>query len=94
MRGSKVATRHFGGSLANAGLAAVILLLTSLFAFAPRAQAQAAPARTEAPIKTGPAVGEKIPAFSAPDQNGKMQDFGSIRGPNGAVIVFNRSADW
>src|SRR5262245_38661640 len=43
---------------------------------------------------TGPEVGQKIPAFRAPDQNGKMQDFNSIRGPKGAMIVFFRSADW
>ena len=46
------------------------------------------------PTSTGIAVGEKIPSFRAPDQNGRMQDFASIRGPKGAVIMFNRSADW
>lgn len=42
----------------------------------------------------GPEVGKRIPAFEALDQNGRMQTFDSIRGPNGAVIVFIRSADW
>ncbi len=42
----------------------------------------------------GPAVGEKVPAFSLPDQNGKTQDFESMAGPNGLVILFHRSADW
>ena len=46
------------------------------------------------PTSTGPAVGERIPAFRAPDQNGRMQDFNSIKGPNGAAIYFMRSADW
>ena len=46
------------------------------------------------PTSTGPAVGEKIPLFRAPDQNGSMQDFNSIRGPKGAAIYFVRSADW
>ena len=43
---------------------------------------------------TGPEIGRKIPFFRAPDQHGKMQDFDSIRGPKGAMIVFFRSADW
>jgi hypothetical protein len=42
----------------------------------------------------GPAVGEKIPFFRAPDQYGRMQDFSSLRGPNVAMIVFERSLDW
>lgn len=45
-------------------------------------------------IKTGPAVGDRIPPFRAIDQNGKTQDFKSIRGPKGALILFFRSADW
>ena len=46
------------------------------------------------PFSTGPEVGQKIPSFSALDQHGKLQDFNSIRGPKGAMIVFFRSADW
>ncbi len=42
----------------------------------------------------GPAVGEEIPVFSLPDQNGKKQDFESMAGPNGLIILFHRSADW
>lgn len=52
------------------------------------------PWKNNPPTFTGPAVGEKIPFFRAPDQFGKMQDFNSILGPQGAVIVFNRSVDW
>ncbi|MCH7979238.1 MAG: hypothetical protein IH935_09710 [Acidobacteria bacterium] len=52
------------------------------------------PWKNNLPTSTGPAVGEKIPFFRAPDQFGKMQDFNSIVGPQGAVIVFNRSVDW
>ena len=50
------------------------------------------PATTK--VSTGPAVGEKIPSFSTPDQQGVVRDFESIRGPKGAVIQFFRSADW
>ena len=45
-------------------------------------------------IKTGPAPGEKIPAFEAVDQNGVKQTLASIAGPKGAMLVFYRSADW
>jgi len=46
------------------------------------------------PASTGIAVGQKIPSFSLPDQNGKTQTFNSIKGSNGAAIYFMRSADW
>ncbi|MGH9785313.1 MAG: hypothetical protein ACRD88_14110 [Terriglobia bacterium] len=46
------------------------------------------------PTSTGPAVGQRIPPFRGPDQNGRTQDFNSIRGPKGAAIYFMRSADW
>jgi hypothetical protein len=45
-------------------------------------------------IKTGPAVGEKAPTFSAPDQNGREQTLPSVAGPKGTMLVFFRSADW
>ena len=45
-------------------------------------------------IKTGPEVGQRVPAFSARDQNGRAQDLKSIMGPKGAMLVFFRSADW
>jgi hypothetical protein len=42
----------------------------------------------------GPQVGEEVPAFSLPDQNGQVQTLESILGPNGALLLFHRSADW
>jgi peroxiredoxin len=45
-------------------------------------------------IKTGPAVGQQVPAFSATDQSGRTQTLQSIMGPKGAMLVFFRSADW
>ena len=44
--------------------------------------------------QTGIAVGAKIPEFRAVDQNGKTWDFETLKGPNGAVFLFHRSADW
>ena len=45
-------------------------------------------------LKTGPEIGQKIPAFSAVDQTGKVRNFDSLKGPKGAVLLFNRSVDW
>ncbi len=44
--------------------------------------------------KLGPQVGTKVPDFSLPDQHGQTQTLSSLMGPNGLVLVFNRSADW
>jgi hypothetical protein len=45
-------------------------------------------------IRTGPGVGQKVPAFSAQDQEGRNHTLKSVMGPNGAMLVFFRSADW
>ena len=42
----------------------------------------------------GPQVGERIPEFAIPDQNGTVQTLESIMGEEGAMILFHRSADW
>lgn len=42
----------------------------------------------------GPQVGERVPGFSLPDQDGRIQTLQSIMGPNGAMLLFHRSADW
>ena len=47
-----------------------------------------------ADVKTGPAIGSKIPAFEAIDQNGIRQTFQSLKGPHGLALLFVRSADW
>jgi len=62
--------------------------------FAQFAQAQQEAWMTAPPTSTGIGVGQKIPGFRTVDQFGQMRDFNSIRGPKGAAIVFNRSADW
>jgi hypothetical protein len=54
----------------------------------------AALAQTPRPAKTGPAVGEVVPAFSATDQNGRAQTLASVMGAKGVMLVFFRSADW
>ena len=42
----------------------------------------------------GPQVGERVPDFSLPDQDGRERTLESILGPNGAILLFHRSADW
>ena len=44
--------------------------------------------------KLGPQVGDPVPGFNLPDQNGKKWNLQSIMGPKGAMLVFLRSADW
>ncbi len=42
----------------------------------------------------GPQIGERVPDFSLPDQSGQVRTLESILGPNGAMLLFHRSADW
>jgi len=39
-------------------------------------------------------TGDTIPKLRGTDQFGKLQDFNSLKGPNGLVLLFFRSADW
>jgi hypothetical protein len=53
------------------------------------------PTRTRVDVSAlGPQVGERVPDFSLPDQNGKTWTRQSIMGPKGAMLVFVRSANW
>ncbi|MFC2076025.1 hypothetical protein ACFLT7_02970 [candidate division KSB1 bacterium] len=70
-------------------------LILLVFALSTSAQtSRHAVPRGDENMKTGPEVGQKIPAFRAVDQFETFRDFDSIKGPNGAVILFYRSADW
>jgi len=57
----------------------------------PRAQQPAPSVDVE---RLGPQVGEVVPEFSAVDQFGRTRALASIMGPNGVMLLFNRSADW
>ena len=46
------------------------------------------------PMKIGLAVGEKAPTFSIRDQFGRVQTLETLKGRNGTVLLFFRSADW
>ena len=70
------------------------LAITALLASAqdrPRLHPQPAQSKNS---KTGPEVGSRIPPIDALDQTGKRQTFESLRGPQGMLLVFTRSADW
>jgi hypothetical protein len=47
-----------------------------------------------AAVPTGPEVGQHVPGFRLPDQNGVERTLQSVLGPKGALLVFFRSADW
>ena len=42
----------------------------------------------------GPQVGEQVPDFTLSDQGGRPVSLESVLGPNGAILMFYRSADW
>ncbi|MCH7750169.1 MAG: hypothetical protein IH939_18960 [Acidobacteria bacterium] len=55
---------------------------------------QAMQSRTPIEVASlGPQVGEQVPEFSLPDQNGRVWTRDSILGPNGAILLFHRSAN-
>jgi hypothetical protein len=45
-------------------------------------------------MSIGLAVGQKAPAFSIRDQFGKVQTLDTLKGANGTILLFFRSADW
>jgi hypothetical protein len=52
------------------------------------------PLRAQHPAEKGPRVGQAIPPFRAIDQFGRRQSFRTLRGRQGLVLLFFRSADW
>ena len=51
-------------------------------------------AATNDGYSTGPEPGERIPEFVLTDQSGATRALHDLRGPNGLLLVFHRSADW
>lgn len=45
-------------------------------------------------MSIGLPVGEKAPAFSMHDQFGHVQTLDTLKGRNGTILLFFRSADW
>ncbi|MBI4264674.1 MAG: hypothetical protein HY657_09880 [Acidobacteria bacterium] len=73
--------------------AAFGVLLAAAITMSTAAQAPP-PAQPVDVERIGPQVGEIVPDFSAVDQFGRTQSLQSVMGPNGAMLFFNRSADW
>jgi hypothetical protein len=81
---------------------AVLLLAVAVIeckgSAAPAPRQAASPVAAAAPAEKGqspgPAVGAALPAFEAPDQDGRRQSFDTLRGPNGLLLNFNRSVVW
>lgn len=71
------------------------VLACAVLAFGVFAGSHQAPPRPAAELdKLGPQVGSRVPDFSLIDQNGRTHTLKSVLGPNGAMLVFFRSADW
>ena len=80
-------------SARSAIIALVYALAYSLTTGVPALSAPQSPSKID--IKQlGPQIGEKAPDFELQDQFGKKWSRDSIMGPNGAMVVFFRSADW
>jgi hypothetical protein len=45
-------------------------------------------------VRSGPKLGEKVPDFELPDQEGHEQSLQRLMGTSGLLLVFVRSADW
>ncbi|HEY6418149.1 MAG TPA: hypothetical protein VIX59_04025 [Candidatus Binataceae bacterium] len=45
-------------------------------------------------LMSGPAIGEPVPDFRLPDENGKDWSLNDLMGQKGLLLVFTRSADW
>ena len=56
--------------------------------------AQLAVADAEHAASWGPQVGTTAPLLEANDHDGKTQTLDTLRGPEGLLVVFNRSVDW
>ena len=72
------------------GCAILLLALSAL----PAAHSQNPPPSEHEPPGPGLAVGRHAPAFSASDQFGRTQTLDTLRGANGTVLLFFRSAEW
>ena len=66
-------------------------VLATLFAMLALAAPSLAADRLDQGLKPGVAIPQP---FAATDQDGATRDFASLAGPNGLVLLFNRSFDW
>ncbi|HET6842316.1 MAG TPA: hypothetical protein VFK06_11630 [Candidatus Angelobacter sp.] len=69
----------------------LLISLVGLFVFS---SAQEEAPATSTPAIIGLPAGQTIPAFAARDQFGREQSNETLKGTNGTVLLFFRSADW
>ena len=83
------------GRRAALGIALAVMVGIALAIMVLGDRSDAMQSRTPIDVASlGPQVGEQVPEFSLPDQNGQMRTLESILGPKGAMLLFHRSADW
>jgi hypothetical protein len=76
-------------------IAVMLAIQGSPAALAKQTPREAPPTRIPIDVsKLGPQVGERVPDFRLSDQHGEAWTLSSVTGPNGAMLVFYRSADW
>jgi cytochrome oxidase Cu insertion factor (SCO1/SenC/PrrC family) len=92
---SAASSSRVSRSVRMSGLALAVGVLCVLSAIGTAARQQSSAPVTTIDVDTvGPKVGDALLEFSLRDQTGQLRSLKSLLGPNGAVIVFFRSADW
>ena len=72
----------------------ILLILAAVVGFSSSTLLLAAEREQVVVSNLGPQIGDQVPDFQLSDQFGELQNIDSIMGPNGAMILFHRSADW
>lgn len=72
--------------------AVAVLLVTGVFGLAAQQESPSTVSRPAPSI--GLEIGKQAPAFALPDEFGRKQTNQTLKGANGTVLVFFRSADW
>lgn len=82
-------------TLPSPDIMAPMLILAPLLLALPLATATPdAVSASAAVAPAAPVVGQTLPPFELPDQDGRVRSFASLTGPEGLLLVFFRSADW
>ena len=77
----------------SAALTLAILILCTLTVWTNMNAGKNKSSNADTP-SVGPQIGAQTPAFAARDQFGHEQTNDTLRGMNGTVLLFFRSADW
>jgi hypothetical protein len=72
--------------------AVAVLLFMGVFGLAAEQESPSSKSRPAPSI--GLDIGQQAPAFAVPDEYGREQTVQTLKGANGTVLVFFRSADW